>query len=195
MYIYHFCTHFDHFGGLLDWKGKNWKKLCLVHTFFKCGLSFFFIFSQETPQNFKKLQISSKKGTKVGCTFSLSVRARGRCTDPNNIKQVGGQNFTYAKGLVKFGLHLATPWIIEKENITDNQSNGRTNRQTDSCQIYKDMRLLWRGHRIFFWGGEGHNGPAPIVHGKKYPLSPPDNFFNPQKKMIFYHCLPRLFTC
>ena len=52
------------------------KKLRLVDTYLKCGLSFF-IFSQERLQNFKKItQKRRKKGTKVACTFTRAVRAR-----------------------------------------------------------------------------------------------------------------------
>ena len=38
----------------------------------------------------------------------------GTCTDPNNLKQLGRPNSTYAEGLVKFGLHLGVLWIHEK---------------------------------------------------------------------------------
>jgi len=50
------------------------KKLRLVDTYLECGLSFS-IFSQERLQNLKKQTLKSmKKGTKVACTFTCTVR-------------------------------------------------------------------------------------------------------------------------
>ena len=63
------------------------EKTCIISN------SFVFIFSKKRLQNDKNMtKNSSKKGTKVAV---------------DNLKQLGGPNFTYAEGLVKFGLHLA----------------------------------------------------------------------------------------
>ena len=63
-------------------KMNKTSNLRLVHTYLEFGLRFF-IFSQERLNNLKKLtKKRSKKGTKVGCTFSQAVRARWQANWP-----------------------------------------------------------------------------------------------------------------
>ena len=59
------------------------------------------------------------------------------CRVPNNFKQLGRPNFTYAEGLVKFWLYLAEQWSVENFDKT-----WRTNNQSSNCQIYIRMQNL-----------------------------------------------------
>ena len=53
----------------------------------------------------------------------------GTCTDPNNLKQLGRPNFTYAESLVKFGLHLVALCIHKITFRMEKQTNKSTNGQ------------------------------------------------------------------
>ena len=55
----------------------------------------------------------------------------GTCTGSNNLKQLGRPNFTYAEGLMKFGLHLDVLWLHEIVVLL-----LHAERHTDAAQFY-----------------------------------------------------------
>ena len=69
-----------------------------------------------------------KKAQKQRAWFHVLCVNMGKCTVPNNLNQPERPNFTYAEGLVKFGLYLDVLWVHEKSVtfVTDTQTDRRT---------------------------------------------------------------------
>ena len=111
------------------------KKLRLIDTFFKCSLRFF-IFSQEIPQNFKNLQKkSSKKCTKVACTFSPTLRAHVYLHWPKQFQTPWGTKLHICWRFSEDSTSIG--WAIDpQKNVTYGQTDKQTDKQTNNCQIY-----------------------------------------------------------
>ena len=111
----------------------------LVDIFFNCSLCFL-IFSQEMPQNFKNLQKkSSKKCTKVACTFSPTLRAHVYLHWPKQFQTPWGTKlhicWRFSEDSTSIGWAIDPQKTLHTDKRTNGQTNRQTEKQTNNCQI------------------------------------------------------------